>query len=71
MIDEVLTGSMVSVFEVEDATDTCEMLVGYTFGERLLEVGVRYVEPGAVFIFHAQAVSPAFKRKFEEEWDLG
>ncbi|HEY9871517.1 MAG TPA: hypothetical protein V6D08_20335 [Candidatus Obscuribacterales bacterium] len=34
MIDEVLQGSMVSFFPVEDPVDTCEMPVGYTFTER-------------------------------------
>lgn len=41
LIDEVLQGSMVSYFALDDADDTCEMLVGYTFTERLLEIGLR------------------------------
>ena len=71
LIDEVLQGSMVSYFALDDADDTCEMLVGYTFTERLLEIGLRYVSADSVFIFHAQAVSPEFRKRFEEDWDNG
>ena len=70
-IDEVLQGSMVSYFALDDANDTCEMLVGYTFTERLLEIGLRYVSADTVFIFHAQTVSPDFRKRFEEDWDNG
>ena len=71
MIDEVLQGQMVSYFDLEDPDDTCEMLVGYTFSERLLEIGIRYLSPGSVVIFHAQTVSPEFRRRFEEDWGSG
>lgn len=71
MIDEVFAGSMVSYFSLDDADDTCEMLVGYTFGERLLEIGLRYRSPSTVYIFHAQSVSPQFKKLFEKDWKLG
>jgi hypothetical protein len=71
MIDEVLRGSMLSYFALDDADDTCEMLVGYTFTERLLEIGLRYVSADSVFVFHAQAVSPVYRKNFEEDWDHG
>lgn len=71
MIDEALQGSMVSYFPLEDAEDTCEMLVGYTFTERLIEVGLRYLTVDSVFVFHAQVVSPNFRKLFEEDWDNG
>ncbi|MBZ0189701.1 MAG: hypothetical protein K8F91_25875 [Candidatus Obscuribacterales bacterium] len=71
MIDEVLQGSMVSYFSVEDADDTCEMLVGYTFAERLLEIGLRYRSFGTVYVFHAQSVSPQYRKLFEEDWKNG
>ncbi len=71
MIDEVLQGSIVSYFSVDDADDTCEMLVGYTFTERLLEIGLRYLSADSVFVFHAQVVSPQYRKLFEEDWDNG
>lgn len=71
MIDEVLQGSMVSYFTIRDPEDTCEMVVGYTFAERLLEIGLRYVSPDSVFVFHSQAVSPEYRKLFEEDWDNG
>lgn len=48
MIDEVLLGTMVSYFSVDEADETCEILVGYTFTERLLEIGLRYRSPNEV-----------------------
>lgn len=71
MIDEVLQGSMVSYFAIDDPDDTCEMIVGYTFAERLLEVGVRYLTADSAFVFHAQTVSPNYRTQFEEDWDYG
>jgi hypothetical protein len=71
MIDEVLQGSMVSYFSIDDADDTCEMLVGYTFGERLLEIGLRYKSADSVYVFHAQTVSPNYRKLFEEDWKNG
>lgn len=68
MIEEVLQGSMVSYFAIDDADDTCEMLVGYTFTERLLEIGLRYVSADSVYVFHAQTASPEYLRKFEGDW---
>lgn len=71
MIDEVFDGLMISFFLIEEGDDTCEMLVGYTLQERLLEIGLRYVEADAVYVFHAQNVSPQFRKRFEEEWKDG
>ena len=71
LIDEVLQGSMVSYFLIDDAEYTCEMVVGYTFTERLLEFGLRYLTADSVFVFHGQAASPRYRRLFEEEWDHG
>ena len=71
MIDEVQQGTMVSYFAIEDAEDTCEMLVGYTFTERLLEIGLRYSSADSVFVFHGQTVSPEYRKLFEEDWDHG
>lgn len=71
MIDEVLQGSMVSYFAIEDPDDTCEMLVGYTFTERLLEIGLRYKSADTAYVFHAQTVSPQYRQMFGEEWDNG
>lgn len=48
MIDEVLQGSMISYFSLDDTDDTCEMLVGYTFSERLIEIGLRYKSADSV-----------------------
>lgn len=71
MIDEVLQGSMVSYFAIDDANDTCEMVVGYTFTERLLEIGLRYISSDSVFVFHSQTVSPDYRKLFQEDWDNG
>jgi uncharacterized DUF497 family protein len=71
MIDEVLLGTMVSYFSADEADETCEMLVGYTFTERLLEVGLRYRSADEVYIFHAQTVSPQYRKLFEEDWQNG
>jgi hypothetical protein len=71
MIDEVLQGSMVSYFAMDDNNDTCEMLVGYTFTEQLLEIGLRYASIDSAYVFHAQKVSPEYRKKFEEDWDNG
>jgi hypothetical protein len=71
MIDEVLQGSMVSYFTVDEADETCEILVGYTFTERLLEIGLRYRSADEVFVFHAQNVSPHYRKLFEEDWNNG
>lgn len=71
MIDEVLLGTMVSYFSVDEVDETCEMLVGYTFTERLLEIGLRYLSADEVYVFHAQTVSPQYKKLFEEDWKNG
>jgi len=71
MIDEVLQGSMVSYFSVDEADETCEMIVGYTFTERLLEIGLRYLSTDEVYVFHAQTVSPQYRKLFEEDWNDG
>lgn len=71
MIDEVLAGSIVSYFPVDDADDTCEMLVGYTFSDRLIEIGLRYQSTDSVYIFHAQTVSPQFRKLSEKDWNNG
>jgi hypothetical protein len=72
MIDEVLTGSMVSYFAIdEENEDTCEMLVGYTFAEKLIEIGLRYKSADSVYVFHAQPVSPQFRKRYEEDWHNG
>lgn len=71
MIDEVLLGTMVSYFSVDEVDETCEMLVGYTFTERLLEVGLRYLSVDEIYVFHAQTVSPQYKKLFEEDWKNG
>jgi hypothetical protein len=71
MIDEVLQGEMVSYFAIDDANDTCEMVVGYTFTERLLEIGLRYISADSVFVFHSQTVSPDYRKLFQEDWDNG
>lgn len=68
MIDEVLAGSMVSYFPLDAEKETCEMLVGYTFGEKLIEVGLRYRTANTVFVFHAQTVSPEYRKLYEEDW---
>ena len=71
MIDEVLQGSMVSYFSVDEADESCEMLVGFTFTERLLEIGLRYRSTTEIYIFHAQTVSPKYRKLFEEDWRNG
>jgi hypothetical protein len=71
MIDEVLQGSMVSFFSIDEADESCEMFVGYTFTERLLEIGLRYLSPDEVYVFHAQSVSPQYKKLSEQNWNNG
>jgi hypothetical protein len=71
MIDEVQLGGMVSYFALDEGDDTCEILVGYTLTERLLEIGIRFVDAESMYIFHAQNVSPAYRQLFEEEWGNG
>jgi hypothetical protein len=71
MIDEVFAGTMISYFPLDDADDSCEMLVGYTFTERLLEIGLRYLTVDTVFVFHAQTVSPNYRELFQEDWGNG
>lgn len=70
MIDEMLQGSMTSIFPIDD-DDDCEMIVGYTLSNRLLEVGLRYRSDYSIFIFHAQVVSPRYRKLFEEDWAHG
>ena len=71
MIDEVLAGSMVSSFQLDEADHASEMIVGFTFSNRLLEIGVRYFSEEEVFIFHAQSASPQYKKLFLEDWKIG
>ena len=72
MIDEVLAGLMISYFTLDDEDDdTCEMLVGYTFNEKLLEIGLRYKTVDTAFVFHAQTVSPQYRKLFEQDWKNG
>lgn len=71
MIDEVLTGNMVSYFQIDDADDTCEMLVGYTFNEKLIEIGLRYKSVDSVFVFHAQTASPQYRKLYDKDWNNG
>jgi len=77
LVEEVLEGLMVSEFALDDYVDekgesfSCEMRVGYTLGERLLEIGIRYLTVSSVFVFHAQSASPTYKAKFEEQWNHG
>lgn len=71
MIDEVMAGLMISYFAIADPDDTCEMLVGYTFSEKLIEVGLRYQTAATAYVFHAQTVSPQFRKLFEEDWKNG
>jgi hypothetical protein len=47
------------------------MQVGYTFSERLLEIGIRYRSADEVYIFHAQTASPQYKKLFKEDWKNG
>jgi hypothetical protein len=47
------------------------MFVGYTFTERLLEIGLRYLSPDEVYVFHAQSVSPQYKKLSEQNWNNG
>jgi hypothetical protein len=71
MIEEVFAGSMVSYFSLDNADDTCEMLVGFTFAERLLEIGIRYQSTNCIYVFHAQSASPQYKKLYEEDWKIG
>jgi len=71
MIEEVLISSMVSAFSIDEADAACDMLVGYTFGEKLLEIGLRYTTIDSAYVFHAQAASPQYRQLFTEEWDIG
>lgn len=72
MIDEALAGSMLSYFPLDDEDgDTCEMLIGYTFSEKLIEIGLRYKTVDTVYIFHAQTVSPQYRKLYEEDWHNG
>lgn len=71
MIDEVLCSTMFSHLHLEDAEHTCEMIVGYTLSERLIEIGVRYLSSESIYIFHAQNVSPQYYELFKQEWDNG
>lgn len=71
MIEEVLISSMVSNFSIDEADVACDMLVGYTLGEKLLEIGLRYTTTDSAYVFHAQAVSPQYRKLFNEEWDDG
>jgi hypothetical protein len=74
LIDEVLEGSMVSYFAIEDdkhGDRTCEMVVGFTMRDRLLEIGLRYESKTEAFVFHAQTASPHFRALFEKEWNNG
>jgi hypothetical protein len=51
--------------------DTCEMVVGYTFSEKLIEIGLRYKTADSVYVFHAQTASPKYRKLFEEDWSNG
>ena len=42
------------------------MFVGYNFAGRLLEVGVEFISEGESYVFHAQTVSPQYRKVYEE-----
>ncbi len=42
------------------------MFVGYNHAGRLLEVGVEFFSEEKAIVFHGQAVSPKYKRLYEE-----
>lgn len=42
------------------------MFVGYNLSGRLLEVGVEFVSEVKAYIFHAQTVSPKYRKCYEE-----
>jgi len=51
-----------------DEADDAFMVVSFTHSSRLLEFGVRELEGGEIFIFHAQSASPEYRNKFVDEF---
>ena len=43
------------------------MFVGYNLAGRLLEIGIEYKSEIRGYIFHAQSVSPKYRKLYEEE----
>jgi hypothetical protein len=65
---EALADSMTRYFEPNKEYETyCEIGVGFTSSNRLIEFGISYLTNNEVSIFHAQSVSPEYKKLYEEE----
>lgn len=42
------------------------MFVGYNLAGRLLEIGVEFISELTAYVFHAQAISPRYRRIYEQ-----
>ena len=73
-VQETMTDPMRAVFDVykdemykfDDASILRQMIVGSTYADVLLEVGVEMIGNEALHIFHAQKVSPGYRKKYKE-----
>lgn len=68
-VQEAITDPMRAQFEIAApsvADNYREMLVGYTYANVLLEIGLEMTGRNELYIFHAQKVSPKYRRKYEE-----
>jgi hypothetical protein len=43
------------------------MFVGFNSAGRLLEIGVEFISENKAYVFHGQAVSPLYRRLYEEK----
>jgi len=42
------------------------MFVGYNLAARLLEIGVELIDQDNAYVFHGQAISPRYRKLYEE-----
>ncbi len=68
-VQEAVTDPMRAQFEFPEpsiAGNYREMLVGHTYADVLLEIGLEMIGQDELCFFHAQKVSPKYRRKYEE-----
>ncbi len=69
-VDQVLEISNITTrdfdLSLSDDDNLRIMFVGYNFAGRMLEVGVEFTNENKAYVFHAQTVSPKYRKLYEE-----
>jgi uncharacterized DUF497 family protein len=68
-VQEAITDPIRAQFEVDEpslAGNYREILVGHTYANVLLEIGLEMIGQDKLYIFHAQKISPKVRLKYEE-----